>query len=319
MIRGRRCKIVIWRFVRWAVIIRSVFKRGTDKGGIQLDQAQLEKAAEAIREADALMIGAGAGMGVDSGLPDFRGDKGFWRAYPPFARRGLSFMEVANAKWFVDDPAMAWGFYGHRMKLYQQTDPHKGFEILLGWKERFSKGMFVYTSNVDAHFQRVGFADDAIVECHGSLVHLQCTGPCNRDIWVSEGLEIEVDEETYLAREPLPTCPLCGALARPNVLMFQDKSWVPERMREQKRQFESWREGLRDAKLLVLECGVGPTVPTMRLICKMTALKYDATLVRINPRADEDESTLLNTDDNDFLSLSTSALEALEALDGLLD
>ena len=34
---------------------------------------------------DALLVAAGAGMGVDSGLPDFRGDEGFWRAYPPFA------------------------------------------------------------------------------------------------------------------------------------------------------------------------------------------------------------------------------------------
>ena len=40
----------------------------------------LQQAAEAIRKADALLIGAGAGMGVDSGLPDFRGPEGFWQA-----------------------------------------------------------------------------------------------------------------------------------------------------------------------------------------------------------------------------------------------
>ena len=44
------------------------------------------RAAQVIAEADALLIGAGAGMGVDSGLPDFRGAQGFWRAYPPYAR-----------------------------------------------------------------------------------------------------------------------------------------------------------------------------------------------------------------------------------------
>ena len=47
--------------------------------------ASLALAAEAIREADALLILAGAGMGVDSGLPDFRGSEGFWCAYPPLA------------------------------------------------------------------------------------------------------------------------------------------------------------------------------------------------------------------------------------------
>src|SRR5262245_7510055 len=45
---------------------------------------QFDQAATAIRDADALLIGAGAGMGVDSGLPDFRGNEGFWNAYPPF-------------------------------------------------------------------------------------------------------------------------------------------------------------------------------------------------------------------------------------------
>jgi len=56
----------------------------------ELDAA-IAQAARAIRQADALLIGAGAGMGVDSGLPDFRGPEGFWRAYPPFRQRGLRF------------------------------------------------------------------------------------------------------------------------------------------------------------------------------------------------------------------------------------
>lgn len=57
-----------------------------------------QKAAQAIEGADALLFTAGAGMGVDSGLPDFRGDTGFWRAYPPFQQRGLSFTDVAQPR-----------------------------------------------------------------------------------------------------------------------------------------------------------------------------------------------------------------------------
>jgi len=52
---------------------------------------RIERAAAALREADALLVGAGTGMGVDSGLPDFRGTEGFWRAYPVIAKLGLSF------------------------------------------------------------------------------------------------------------------------------------------------------------------------------------------------------------------------------------
>src|SRR5437764_15011346 len=100
------------------------------------EQQLLEKAADAVRSAEALIIGAGAGMVVDSGLPDFRGNEGFWKAYPPYAHLGLSFAEMANPRWFRTDPAMAWGFYGHRMNLYRATSPHEGFAILKRWADR---------------------------------------------------------------------------------------------------------------------------------------------------------------------------------------
>src|ERR1700758_3667657 len=92
---------------------------------------QLDKAAEVIRTADAILITAGAGMGVDSGLPDFRGNEGFWKAYPVVARLGLSFVEMANPRWFRNQPELAWAFYGHRLNLYRQTMPHAGFAKLL--------------------------------------------------------------------------------------------------------------------------------------------------------------------------------------------
>src|SRR5689334_6849565 len=92
--------------------------------------AAIARAAALIRDADALLIGAGAGIGVDSGLPDFRGDHGFWRAYPPLAKLGIRFVEIANPRSFARHPELAWGFYGHRLALYRDTVPHEGFTIL---------------------------------------------------------------------------------------------------------------------------------------------------------------------------------------------
>ncbi len=54
-------------------------------------EEKLNRAAEWIREADGLLVTAGAGMGVDSGLPDFRGKNGFWRAYPALGKKRLEF------------------------------------------------------------------------------------------------------------------------------------------------------------------------------------------------------------------------------------
>ena len=51
------------------------------------NQTKLTQFAEHLKQADGLLITAGAGMGVDSGLPDFRGAQGFWKAYPPLKHR----------------------------------------------------------------------------------------------------------------------------------------------------------------------------------------------------------------------------------------
>jgi hypothetical protein len=95
------------------------------------DAENVRAAARAIDPADALLITAGAGMGVDSGFPDFRGDDGSWNAYPAYRQLGLSFLDLGNPRWFDDDPHLAWGFYGHRLNLYRATRPHSGFPALL--------------------------------------------------------------------------------------------------------------------------------------------------------------------------------------------
>lgn len=147
------------------------------------DESIFYRAAEVIATADALVITAGAGMGVDSGLPDFRGDEGFWKAYPALARARLDFRTMANPETFVKFPTVAWGFYGHRLALYRQTVPHAGFGILRNWGERLRLGAWVFTSNVDGQFQKAGFPDDRIHECHGSIHYLQCLNRCESGVW----------------------------------------------------------------------------------------------------------------------------------------
>ena len=133
-----------------------------------------------------LLVCAGAGMGVDSGLPDFRGDHGFWRAYPPYERLGLRFAELADPVHFASDPELAWGFYGHRLNLYRRTVPHDGFAILAKWAAGMPAGARAFTSNVDGQFQRAGFAAEHVAEVHGSIHHLQCVRPCRAAVWDAE-------------------------------------------------------------------------------------------------------------------------------------
>ena len=270
-----------------------------------LHDETIRAAAEALNHADALLIGAGAGMGVDSGLPDFRGNEGFWRAYPPLQKLGIRFDEMANPRWFASDPGLAWGFYGHRHHLYRDTNPHEGFSILARWAERMPRGAFVFTSNVDGHFQRAGF--ESVIECHGSLQHLQCSVPCCDEIWSADELEVEVDPGSFRAAEPHPICPRCGSLARPNILMFGDADWVHERSAAQERAFQSWLGEALDGRLAVIEMGAGRAVPTVRWTCERVAARASAPLIRINPREPEGP--------RGTLSLPSGALAALQAID----
>ena len=91
-----------------------------------LSQRSLETAAELISQADALIITAGAGMGVDSGLPDFRSKDGFWKAYPALGWDDTDFVAIACPDAFRTQPRRAWGFYGHRLNLYPATTGFAG-------------------------------------------------------------------------------------------------------------------------------------------------------------------------------------------------
>jgi NAD-dependent SIR2 family protein deacetylase len=246
--------------------------------------SSLRRAAEAIGRADALLVGAGAGMGVDSGLPDFRGGDGFWRAYPPYRKLGLDFTALADPRWFREDPAVAWGFYGHRLALYRNTHPHEGFEVLRKWGQRMPLGTFVYTSNVDGQFQRAGFDPSRILEVHGAIDRLQCLVECGVGIFSADTLELTIDERTMRAMRPLPKCPLCGLMARPNILMFGDGGWDATIANGQRRRLQAWLESLRGRRIVVVECGAGTAISTVRNTCEDLAQQLKGTLIRINPR-----------------------------------
>jgi NAD-dependent SIR2 family protein deacetylase len=272
--------------------------------------AELRSAAQVLRSAEALLIGAGAGMGVDSGLPDFRGTEGFWNAYPAYAKLGLDFASMANPQWFQRDPEFAWGFYGHRLGLYRATTPHAGFTLLRSWASRMRQGAFVFTSNVDGQFQKAGFPDERTLEVHGSIHFVQCLGGC-REITSAAPYAVQVDPESFRARPPLPTCGKCGSLLRPNILMFGDWGWDGSRTEEQEQRLSEWLGTIRPGGLAVLECGAGTAIPSVRRFCERAASAHGGTLIRINVREPEVP--------RGGISLPMRALEALRGIEAELN
>jgi NAD-dependent SIR2 family protein deacetylase len=274
-----------------------------------MNPADLDRAAALVQQADMLIIAAGAGLGVDSGLPDFRGNEGFWKAYPALGRARMEFTSVASPSTFHEDPALAWGFYGHRLNLYRATVPHAGFQLLKQWGERMAHGYGVFTSNVDGQFQAAGFDPQRIHECHGSIHHLQCLQPCSTDIWSAAGYTPQVDNDVCQLLNAPPTCPHCGALARPNILMFGDGNWSERRAAAQEARLHQLLH--KAQRPLVIELGAGVAIPSVRHFGQSVLRHHNGRMIRINPR----EPQVASPQD---VGLAAGSLAALSAINDLL-
>ncbi|KAL9647054.1 hypothetical protein ABK040_016529 [Willaertia magna] len=269
----------------------------------------IEMAGKAVHEATHFFFTSGAGLGVDSGLPDFRGKNGFWKAYPPMQKLGLEFHQMSTPSWFEKDPTFAHGFFCHRYNLYTSKKPHEGYHILKEFSDRVNNNnnYFIFTSNVDGHFSQL-FPNNKIEECHGSIHYLQCTEPCCEEIYSVEEhnqffpnnkYPIEVDMDTFrIKEENLPKCKFCKSkVARPNILMFYDGKWISnrcdlqyeERCKFLKEMVKNSNE--KQVHLVIIEIGAGNNVTTVRDKSELLATKYSSrhkenmksTLIRINP------------------------------------
>ena len=271
-----------------------------------MDETQkLKQAAAWLRDADGVLITAGAGMCIESGLPDFAGAERFWRAYPALKWHRLTFQDMANPRVLATQPKLCWGFYGHRLNLYRRTKPHAGFDLLRGWQTRFAQGIAVFTSNVDGQFQRAGFDEERIAECHGSIHVLQCSETCCADLWPADDLELQVDEANCTLLSDVPLCPHCGAIARPNVVMYGDYDWIALRTEAQEARLRTWLAGVD--RLVVVEIGAGTAIPTVRTFGEQQSPR----LIRINPA-----QSRINA--RRGIGLAMGAEEALRKLDHLL-
>ena len=190
----------------------------------------------------------------------------------------MEFTDIANPAAFRANPELAWGFYGHRLNLYREVVPHKGFAVLREIGGNMPDGMFVFTSNVDGQFQKARFDPRKICEILGSIHFLQCMENCNGGIWPAGDFQPRVDNENCLLLSPLPCCPKCGGIARPNILMFDDWEWDGRRVARQQREMGDWLE--RVGRLVVMELGAGTAIPSVRMMGARTG----APMIRINPR-----------------------------------
>ena len=221
---------------------------------------------EAFERADAVVVLAGAGMGVDAGIPDFRGVSGVWTSEKD------TFIKFASGSAWDERPLEAWNFYVGRFLNYSNTPPHRGYYALRELLERLNLPYFVVTSNVDRHFAKSGWDTQKIYEIHGSLEYTQCRVMCTRNSHPMPPFTrlLESDSE-------MPLCPDCGDILRPQVLMFNDPYFLWTKTEEQSRRYLEWEANYQYK--LGIELGAGTYVPSIR---NFSHERTEQT-IRINP------------------------------------
>lgn len=263
----------------------------------------LETIKNWLEEADALVISTGAGMGRDAGLADYRGNGGQWGEVE--TQTGQSIFEVVNPQAFVENPAFSWEFFAQRIKEYEKAIPHKGFEILKEWIEKYKLDYFILTSNIDRMFQKAGFEEDRIRELHGTLEYFQALDvEKESDVWKNEQSGDELLDN--IAKGVFPVSPKTGLPARPNVYMFRDFTYIDTISKKQDKRFQDFLERNKAKKILVFEIGSGPHVQTVRIKTRMLKTNYGAKIVRINPK----DYTIKEP----HIGIAKGALEALEEI-----
>jgi NAD-dependent deacetylase len=183
----------------------------------------VERLAGLILQAQPCVVLTGAGVSTESGIPDFRSATGIWTRYDP--------MEYATISAFRRDPAKVWDFYAKRLGVLAEAQPNAA-HLALAELERRGLVQAVITQNVDRLHEQAGSQD--VIEVHGSIHTASCLACGHREQF-----------ERVLELLPVPGCERCGAVLKPDVVMFGEL--MPEAALE--RAFELAR---RSALVLVV-------------------------------------------------------------------
>ncbi|HEU0304913.1 MAG TPA: NAD-dependent deacylase [Gaiellaceae bacterium] len=161
----------------------------------------VERLAEMIRERQPCVVLTGAGVSTESGIPDFRSPTGIWARYDP--------MEYASIDAFHRDPVKVWDFYARRLDALARAEPNAAHHAL-ATLERDGWVSAIVTQNIDMLHERAG--SRAVIEVHGSIRTSSCPS-CHTRVPLDDVVRL-------LDGRPAPPCPTCGAIVKPDVVMF---------------------------------------------------------------------------------------------------
>lgn len=264
---------------------------------------QITRLTAALRECDAVVIGAGAGLSTSAGFT-YDGER-FEKFFSDLAAKyGIRDMYSGG---FYPFPSREefWAYWSRYIYINRHMDaPKPVYETLL--RLASDKDYFVITTNVDHCFQKAGFDKKRLFYTQGDYGLFQCSGPCRQETFDNEAAireMVERQENMRVPAEPLPVCPHCGRPMTMNLRaddsFVEDEGW--HRAAERYENFLRTRAG---GKLLFLELGVGYNTPAIIKypFWQMTAKDPNTVYACINqgqascPREIERQSICINAD-----------------------
>ena len=222
----------------------------------------IEKLKEKFHTADAVVIGAGAGLSAAAGFT-YSGER-FEKYFSDFAAKyGIQDMYSGGFYPFAT-PEEHWAYWSRYIFInrYQDT-PKPVYENLL--KLVADKDYFVITTNVDHCFQKAGFDKKRLFYTQGDYGLFQCSEPCCQETFDNEDVIREMAEQQKdmkIPTELLPVCPHCGKPLTMN-LRSDDKFVEDEGWHRAAERYEDFLRTRAGQKILFLELGVGYNTPVI--------------------------------------------------------
>ena len=243
---------------------------------------EIKRLKKAIEEADAIVIGAGAGLSTSAGFI-YNGER-FEKHFSDFGKK-YGFKDMYSGGFYpYDTPEEMWAFWSKFIFVNRYMDvPKPVYENLLSLVK--DKDYFVITTNVDHCFQKAGFEKKRLFYTQGDYGLFQCSEPCHNETYENEDMVramVEQQKDMKIPTELIPKCPKCGKSLTMN-LRSDDKFVEDEGWHQAAERYENFLR-TRNGKILFLELGVGYNTPGIIKypFWQMTAKNPDATYACVN-------------------------------------
>ncbi|MGM9596939.1 MAG: SIR2 family NAD-dependent protein deacylase [Eubacteriales bacterium] len=243
----------------------------------------IKKLADALKNADAVVIGAGAGLSAAAGLT-YSGER-FQRYFSDFEAK-YGFHDMYSGGFFpYPSPEEYWAYWSRYIFVNRYLDVPPGvYDQLLNLIR--NKDYFVITTNVDHCFQKAGFDKKRLFYTQGDYGLFQCSQACCEKTYDNEHTVRQMVSNQKNMKIPsvlIPHCPRCGAPMTMN-LRVDDKFVEDAGWRRASARYAEFLHSHEGQRLLFLELGVGYNTPVIIKypFWQMTAKNESATYVCIN-------------------------------------